>query len=1276
MHPFLLRPFRFLYNDLRNLHARHVEGHKPNPGYYLKEIGRDPSLVTIAADRCLGVASEHGGPCKRCANLSAAVESMKHRATYVQGGRLATRSHATLVQNLKDAQAKIEALELKVCNLESSTSAETIAKWKQLYGLMARNEVPALQRLLATAYKEEVGIDGLLSRVQLAIDGKYRPKNYTRNDIDIGMTLYEFGGAGAVHAAHNSHLALPALKTLRKYRQDFTLHASTEQSDIIGDAGDNIEVQFAPRDDAPPRVRVGHSLAVDEMAGDGRVCYICKKDAIGGLCREHSGNLSSVRVGDDLANSMEAAEAVKQGKVHIGKEFTCAAILPHSRTNYGARPIIISPTCKHGLVSDSVQLLMSGIRAWQLSPFGERASGPLWYLTSDGDATRRNAMYKICMRKPLDPKGELYRRLRGCVGLNLWVGEGDLTMDFDYKHIFKRICTLLCSKDGLSIDKVVINKELLSIWLEKLTGYDWSEASIHALLHPKDAQDVPRAIKLLSRVAELRHLDTSTFTPSEKNTHRVLSLLGEALHSLLEPFINPDMDLPEQVTHLVKASHLFCALYSHHGGTAFMPNQLYADIQCMIKNAVFCVAKSQVLDPELDVYICLLGDDQLEKLFGRVRMLGGHSPNVDVSEMVTRCRGALNLADIFSRQPQYEREPERLRMHRSRDYDHLSPRDWNRRGTNVTGKYCNLELCWRKGVILATGVLRRLGVVVNFAAMFRAHDHDLMRPKGGDYPGVSKDIDRSLAESEAAESSSAAGELASQSEEATSDVQAVEAALTHAWTRLQARTAVEHSVWMKLDEAGRERHKTSILREVFDLTHDIDYHKTHDRILRIRCFSIGGDSWDRTTGLKQGKDLPSEERFEIGDLFATLVRLRSGQVSLAIAQCTGIKTSDSKSLAGAPRAEIALTDSAYTISGQTLALQPFRDDEGEIRWAWDRSFVAFEAVKTRQSTVPLDASAVIKKGQLVLNTPSSLVIPLRDEAESATVPAEVLGSVDETWVLSESTMANLRQRLWARICKPDSQLRERVATYGAVLAGSFPYCGSSTKEDAISASHIAGVIERASTKDEQRLPCRVCGQNVSGPDRQTHMGKHIFLASTGQPDESATEAPVSRAYPCGFCGGPSRTEQQDGCSVGFGAKNTAVSTCSQAHSFMIKSAAKASRAKPCTNVPMRCRLCPMIQWKYNMSTHLRERHPGWKPRDVVDDEFVKALTISEQEATELPLFGKATAQGKGSSRLKRRRSPSPSVEEATARSAKQPKTAHISSFAPPADAWDPWSSHL
>ncbi|KAJ7683753.1 hypothetical protein B0H17DRAFT_903939, partial [Mycena rosella] len=94
--------------------------------------------------------------------------------------------------------------------------------------------------------------------------------------------------------------------------------------------------------------------------------------------------------------------------------------------------------------------------------------------------------------------------------------------------------------------------------------------------------------------------------------------------------------------------------------------------------------------------------------------------------------------------------------------------------------------------------------------------------------------------------------------------------------------------------------------------------------------------------------------------------------------------------------------------------------------------------------------------------------------------------------------------------------------------------------------------------------CCVCGKNVAGPDRQNHMGAHIFLSQRG-----LQEGQVSPTYPCGFCG---KTTSNGGCSLAIrGGKAT--SSCHEVYEFQIAAASKSTVTKPCTNVPIRCTLC-------------------------------------------------------------------------------------------------------
>lgn len=69
---------------------------------------------------------------------------------------------------------------------------------------------------------------------------------------------------------------------------------------------------------------------------------------------------------------------------------------------------------------------------------------------------------------------------------------------------------LLCSVEGIIINDVIITKDIIENWLRQIPNTNWSDNSetaiyirIKHLLNPKDAQDVPAAIQLLSLTSEL-----------------------------------------------------------------------------------------------------------------------------------------------------------------------------------------------------------------------------------------------------------------------------------------------------------------------------------------------------------------------------------------------------------------------------------------------------------------------------------------------------------------------------------------------------------------------------------------------------------------------------------------------------------------------------------------------------------------------------------------------------------------------------------------------------
>ncbi|KAJ7620027.1 hypothetical protein B0H17DRAFT_1340775 [Mycena rosella] len=817
---------------------------------------------------------------------------------------------------------------------------KSVDDYKKLFDLISNSQVPGLSRLLSNAKKEGWSPSKTSEKTALAIKGEYHARNYTEFDIDLAILIYELGGGAALYALNKAPVMLPSRHTIADVRRQHSLRITVGEvkvSDIL----ENIEVLF--NDIEPGEYdRVGHTLSQDEIAGDGRLCYLEDTDEIGGLCEHATSRLKTFKMGSDLTSIGDAVKAIRADEIHVGKEFSVAAFSRHAPTDYGAKPVLLMPTCKKGSWQSSAQILQKLIQAWKLSPFGEARHGPLLSVASDGDARRRAALYLVCMHRELPRDDPLYPFLSELAGLNRYTGDGGLTMDFDYKHLFKRLCTLLCSVQGMLVNGVVINKTLLAEWLEKLSGHDWSDESIHALLNPKDPQDVPRAVKLLCLVADLRHLDTSVFTPSERNTHRALSLLGEMFDALVEPFINPKLSLSQQITHLVKFAHIACALFVQHEGD-FVSNQLYGDLQCMVKNAIFKIAHSKVLNPMLKVFLCLLGDDVLETLFGRSRMIGGHSPNMAVDELRQRFCSALRMDKIFRKYPYLERRARRLRLVRSRDLDHLSPAQWD---GDLTAQSCDILACWIAAVALAKAILAKYGRDMDFLAHFAKDGVDLMRPKGGKYPGVSKEVDRSLEDSSA---TTIPPPNAPESSSSPSDNDTLDAANILAFdgrvaleteraARAEGATDGEPpSIWIKLDDDGRKLvHKKTVIRTMMDPTFDINDGKSQDRLLRVRYLSIGGDSWDRITSKTYSKSSANEHLLKIQGLFATLVCFNTSKVSLAILQCTGIKivnTSPVTYLDAAPIAEISLTDTRYEITGQILSLVPFVGPSADISWA-------------------------------------------------------------------------------------------------------------------------------------------------------------------------------------------------------------------------------------------------------------------------------------------------------------------------------------------------------
>ncbi|EDR01533.1 uncharacterized protein LACBIDRAFT_310849 [Laccaria bicolor S238N-H82] len=103
--------------------------------------------------------------------------------------------------------------------------------------------------------------------------------------------------------------------------------------------------------------------------------------------------------------------------------------------------------------------------------------------------------------------------------------------------------------------------------------------------------------------------------------------------------------------------------------------------------------------------------------------------------------------------------------------------------------------------------------------------------------------------------------------------------------------------------------------------------------------------------------------------------------------------------------------------------------------------------------------------------------------------------------------------------------------------------------------------------------CELCGEKTTISKMRVHVGKHILYSMRRRPD---VELKSMGASPCGFCGLDSGCQTQ----LTFKKNGVAVikSTCPFHYEKMqYKAALEPTKASPCTNIPIHCRLCAPLK---------------------------------------------------------------------------------------------------
>ncbi|KAJ7509304.1 hypothetical protein B0H11DRAFT_1702886 [Mycena galericulata] len=523
---------------------------------------------------------------------------------------------------------------------------------------IANNDVPRIHAIIETAMRNGASIRTMANRIYDAFEGLHHTKGFTDFERDLGILIYRLGGRSLLYAMNHA-LNLPSLRTIcnaAKFIKITPTIGPISKDEIRA----NIKnVMLVPRSESKisGAVRSGVSIKMDETAIEEQAVYFSHANSVGGLCQKHSSDIPGISP-LTLAthdSALNIVEALGRGDVHFGKELAfVAAQCINESTLY---PLLCAPTCKRETWEDMAALFRMILDVWDED--AKAAVGEIWDFSTDGDPLRRKAGHNVFVQFELGPGDALFVVLSGLPGLNLFTGPSFILMAFDWRHILKRLCTLLRHILGIAMDNGrIVNPICLSRCLLLLPGQD--EASVERLLNPDDPQHVPHAIDLLEAVVSLRKNRDIEFTvpTSEVDVNSDLDSIGLfsfMVEALLNAFIDPSASLTDQVRNLSIYAHMSFVLFRIFR-LKFMSNQLYGDSQTMVKNIIFTIAKQQLLDPNGEVNAYNDGTDPVEQHFGYTRELGGHNSAMNFKQAVERTGWACDIHAVHERNQAYTQD--------------------------------------------------------------------------------------------------------------------------------------------------------------------------------------------------------------------------------------------------------------------------------------------------------------------------------------------------------------------------------------------------------------------------------------------------------------------------------------------------------------------------------------------------------------------------------------------------------------------------------------------
>ena len=278
-----------------------------------------------------------------------------------------------------------------------------------------------LHELVNVALRNNRSITYIIEKMTAAVKGLYNPC-YSVDDKELAFLILHYGGPGLLEILHKA-MQLPSTSTAyRLLRGSKPIKSLTDVSstDVVNNIKPNNKC-----------FQYGYMFKVNETYVDKRVKWNASDKKSYGLCYEHTVNADLDLSFKSMDDVMELANQVSNGTIHVAKEAMVFGV-SNNCMDQNRHVVLAWPSCSHSDQKIQGKLIYDVAVCFQ-----KKNGAPFLNWSTDGDGTY-HILFDSFMDRKLSPTSPIYKYLSRLPLLDMDVGPGNETVNYDHKHLGKR----------------------------------------------------------------------------------------------------------------------------------------------------------------------------------------------------------------------------------------------------------------------------------------------------------------------------------------------------------------------------------------------------------------------------------------------------------------------------------------------------------------------------------------------------------------------------------------------------------------------------------------------------------------------------------------------------------------------------------------------------------------------------------------------------------------------------------------------------------------------